>query len=66
MALQTKLNILKYLERYAYFKRKIELETEIQKLRTKMIHTKSKKKKIVMKFVKLRRETEKKTNSSEK
>ena len=32
-----------------------------------MIHTKSKKKKkIVMKFVKLRRETEKKTNSSEK
>ena len=43
MGLQTELNSLKHLERYIYFKRKIELESEIQKLRTKMIHTKSKK-----------------------
>lgn len=35
MGLQTELNSLKHLERYIYFKRKTELESEIQKLRTK-------------------------------
>lgn len=65
MGLQTELNSLKHLAIYIYFKRKTEVESEIQKLRTKN-HPYKKQKKNVMKFVKLRKETEKKTNSSEK
>lgn len=64
MGIQIELNSLKHLERYIYFKRKTEVESEIQKLRTK--NHPYKKQKNVMKFVKLRKETEKKTNSSEK